>query len=91
MEGNQEAPTKRFFSSYYHNLKPFRPKVAAWRWPSVATTNAKEHSKKKNTMFKSQDAVKQLLKLSEVEMMEKLFQMELSKAVSVRPLYNSSN
>ena len=41
-------------------------------------------------MFKSQDAVKQLLKLSEVEMMEKLFQMELSKAVSVRPLYNSS-
>ena len=56
----------------------------AWKWSSEKTSfSPKENSKKNNPIFKSEDAVNELLALSEDEMLEKLYQMELNQAVSV--------
>merc|ERR1711988_1701295 len=82
-----DVPTKRFFSSYYHNLKPIRPGKVAWKWSSENRFNPKENSKKNNPpIFKSEEAVNQLLALSEDEMIEKLFRMEMNQAVSLSNL-----
>lgn len=59
----------------------------AWKWSSENRFNPKENSKKNNPpIFKSEDAVNQLLALSEDEMIEKLFRMEMNQAVSVSNL-----
>ena len=59
----------------------------AWKWSSENRFNPKENSKKNNPpIFKSEEAVNQLLALSEDEMIEKLFRMEMNQAVSVSSL-----
>ena len=76
-DGFEEVPKKRFFSSYYHNFRE-KPKSAikSPSWHKVEVT-------RKDPTFKSKEAVGELLAMSEDEMMEAIFQMEMTKAVSV--------
>ena len=77
IDGSEEVPEKRFFSSYYHNFRE-RPKFAIKfpSWPKVEVT-------RQDPTFKSKEAVGELLAMSEDQMMEAIFQMEMTKAVSV--------